>query len=327
MTVPVSTQPALNIRLLEKLRSAAGPQAVGELGANRDRVLADLRTLQAFGFGLTWLDGDRVAYVGPASRLCPDQIEHELGTVIIGRRIVVWNRLTSTNDLAARLGATSGNEGLVVLAEEQTAGRGRRGRSWSAPVARSILMSVALRPPSRLADLPWLTALGAVAVAEVVAAAGVEPGRVRIKWPNDVLVGSRKVAGVLVERGAVVVVGIGLNVCQQPDEFPSAIRSTATSLALETGRDPLDRSELARALIQALDRHYLRALQQGPGALNEAWRSRLSALGRLVRLQTPAGTLAGRLADADLGAGLIIESADGTTQRVPTLSVLDLDPV
>src|SRR5206468_12961365 len=128
----------------------------------------DLDELAAFGFAIKhhpWLG---VAYRGPAERLCPDLIEDGLGTVCVGRRVAEWNRVTSTNDLAARAAGSLANEGLVILAEEQTAGRGRRGRTWTAPPRASLLVSVLLFPPPALTDPAWLTALGAVGVAELV---------------------------------------------------------------------------------------------------------------------------------------------------------------
>jgi BirA family biotin operon repressor/biotin-[acetyl-CoA-carboxylase] ligase len=318
--------PTLNAGLLERLREAGGPVAVEALGGDTAAVLADLRALEGFGFRLAWHPYGGVAYAGPARRLCPDQIEHGLGTSVIGRRIAVWDRVASTNDIAARAAATSAaNEGLVVLAERQTAGRGRRGRSWDGAAGRSILMSVVLRPPTGLGDVAWLTALGAVAAAEVVEAAGVGAGRVRIKWPNDVYVGERKVAGVLVERGAGAVVGIGLNTSQRPEEFPEELRGRATSIAIEAGMDEPDRSELARALIRALDANYVRAQAAGPGALAAGWRERLGALGQAVDVRTVAGAVSGRLVDADLVAGLLIEGADGLRRRVAPAEVLSFD--
>ena len=137
---------------------------------------AELDALASFGFGIDRHPDRGAAYLGPATRLCPDQIEHGLSTRRIGRRIAVWERVSSTNDLAASASGSIGNDGLVILADEQTAGRGRRGRSWSSPPRSSILMSVLLFPTSRLDPLgadaalapAWLTALGAVATAEVV---------------------------------------------------------------------------------------------------------------------------------------------------------------
>src|SRR5262249_9429163 len=148
--------------------------------------------------------------------------------------------------LAARAAHSTANEGLVILAEEQTAGRGRRGRAWTAPPRSSILMSVLLFPEGPLAEPAWLTALGALAVAEVVTAwTGFDA---RIKWPNDVRVAGKKIAGVLVERGAAAVIGIGVNANLSPEDFPEELRQTATSLRTLTGQR-VDRSELARDLI------------------------------------------------------------------------------
>src|ERR1017187_8566328 len=125
---------SLNMTLLDRLRAVPGDYVpLEKLGLGLEQVHADLSSLVSFGFGIEQHPYRGAAYVGPAERLCPDQIEHGLETRWIGRRVAVWSRVTSTNDLAARAGASASNDGLVILAEEQTSGRGRRGRSWSAP--------------------------------------------------------------------------------------------------------------------------------------------------------------------------------------------------
>ena len=234
----------MNIPLLRRLRDAERSfLPLVELGTDLDQLRGDLDELEAFGFALERHPYRGVAYRGPADRLCPDQIEDDLGTLRVGRRIAVWKRVSSTNDVAVRAAGSTANEGLVILAEEQTAGRGRRGRAWTAPPGSSILMSVLLFPPAALAETAWLTALGAVATAEVVAAwTGLDAG-ITIKWPNDVRVGGRKIAGVLVERGQGAVIGIGLNANVESGAFPPELRATATSLCIITGRR-IDRSEL-----------------------------------------------------------------------------------
>jgi BirA family biotin operon repressor/biotin-[acetyl-CoA-carboxylase] ligase len=213
------TSPSLNIPLLNRLKGAGAAsipvaELAAALGESLERVQADLDALESFGFAIERHPIFGVSYRGPAERLCPDQIEYELDTLAIGRRIAVWSRATSTNDLAARAGASPANDGLVVLAEEQTAGRGRRGRAWASPPRRSILMSVVIFPPDSLMPASgearsgpvWLTALGAVAVTEVVAElTGCKP---QIKWPNDVRVDRRKLAGILVERVAPAVIPV-----------------------------------------------------------------------------------------------------------------------
>ncbi len=357
MSETASITAALNIPLLDRLRAAAGEYLpLDGLGPDADRVRADLDALAAFGFAIERHPYRGAAYAGPAARLCPDQIEHELATRWIGRRIAAWSRVSSTNDLAARAGTSSANAGLVVLAEEQTAGRGRRGRSWTAPPHSSILMSVLLFPPAELASAApesafgcaWLTALGAVATAEAVSA---WTGReARIKWPNDVRVDGRKIAGILVERATPparpaedgrdgepargVVIGIGLNVNLDRDDFPADLRTGATSLRIERDGTTVDRSEVARDLIRRLDHWYDASLASGCETLNASWRARSEHLGRLVCVATPSGPRTGRLVDLDVRNGLTLALAEGTDEdsndsgllRLPLAAVLSLRP-
>jgi BirA family biotin operon repressor/biotin-[acetyl-CoA-carboxylase] ligase len=316
----------VNIPLLRRLRDAErGFVPLAELGTELDRVHADLDELEAFGFALERHPYWGVAYRGPADRLCPDQIEDQLGTLRVGRRIAVWTRVSSTNDVAVRAAASTANEGLVVLAEEQSAGRGRRGRSWTAPPGSSILMSVLLFPPSELAETAWLTALGAVATAEVVAAWTGLDAEVRIKWPNDVRVGGRKIAGVLVEYGQGAVIGIGLNVNIDSQAFPPDLRARSTSLGIVSGQR-IDRSELARALIQRLDAWYGLGRNGGPESLNGPWRDRSEHRGQTVAVTTPQGSVLGRLDDLHLQNGLCLTLPDGRRRQIPVPEVLAMVP-
>ena len=324
------------MRLLRRIRQAAGAYVPwDELGAISGRARDDLQALTDFGFGIECHPVQGGAYRGPTDRLCPDQIEYELGTCRIGRRIAVWNRASSTNDLAARAARSVANDGLVVLAEEQTAGRGQRGRIWTAPPRSSILMSVVLFPPEHLlsnrADANsvdgrgWLTVLGAVAVAEVVAARTGQAAR--IKWPNDVRVEGRKIAGILVEWGRAragggieprlppplhpsgggVIIGIGLNVNLAAEDFPADLREISTSLRILRGGEPLDRSELARDLIHRLDALYRQSREEGLDSLSPRWAQHCEHLGRKVQVTTPRGTMIGRLVDLDLRQGLTLD--------------------
>jgi BirA family biotin operon repressor/biotin-[acetyl-CoA-carboxylase] ligase len=322
---------SLNIALLERLRCGGGQfVSLLDLGGNRASVCNDLDALTRFGFQIEYHPYLGVAFRGPASRLCPDQIEHGLQTRTIGRRIAVWNRVVSTNDVAARAATNPVNDGLVILAEEQTAGRGQRGRTWTVPPRTSILMSVLIFPPAGSkaprpeahAGNAWLTALAAVTTAELVTDWSGHDAR--IKWPNDVRVLGSKIAGVLVERVLPpdyparansesgrrqqgVVIGIGLNVNVAEASFPPDLRSSATSLAMLRGGELIDRSELARDLIGRLDSRYEQIVTHGVGVLNDRWRAHSEHLGKLVRIMTRDDEMRGRLVDLDLDRGLILE--------------------
>ncbi|MFO0951301.1 MAG: biotin--[acetyl-CoA-carboxylase] ligase [Isosphaeraceae bacterium] len=310
----------MNGRLLRTLRAARDRHIpLASLGDDLAGLQRDLDELTAFGFAIERHPVLGVCYRGPSARLCPDQIEEDLDTLRVGRRLAVWNRVTSTNDLAARAAASQANDGLVILAEEQTFGRGRRGSAWSAPAQSSLLMSVVFGQGLDPADdLVRLTALGAVAVAELVAAwTRVDA---RIKWPNDVRVEGRKIAGILVERPAGSVVGIGVNINIARDEFPSELRDSATSVQILAGA-PVDRSEFCRELIQRVDR-----LCQDPAELEAAWNSRSEHVGRSVRVETHAGILTGVLRRLDFRDGLILEAPTGEERRLGPAQVVRLGP-
>jgi BirA family biotin operon repressor/biotin-[acetyl-CoA-carboxylase] ligase len=350
--MPSSTigAPSLNISLLDRLRAACGDYVrLDELGTDFVRVRSELAALQCFGFGIEEHPYRGVAYRAPAVRLCPDQIEHALATRRIGRRIAVWNRVASTNDLAARAGSSSSNDGLVVLAEEQTAGRGRRGRSWTAPPFSSILMSVVLFPeahpdparPDPAFTCAWLTALAAVATAEVVTAW--TGHQATIKWPNDVRIRGRKIAGILVERALAperrnltspaettadadraAVIGIGLNVNLNHDAFPPGVAERATSLQIERGGAAVDRSDLARDLIRRLDRWDHASRRRGYDVLNKPWQARSEHLGRIVQIATQSGTVRGRMVAIDLRRGLTLSTAGVLPPESPNETELAL---
>src|SRR5262249_24480271 len=148
----------------------------------------------------------------------------------LGRRVVVYDRVDSTNTLAAALADDPGNDGIVLLADEQTAGRGQHGRSWHCPAGTGALRSALLLPPPQLRRPALLAAWAAVSVCETVRwCTGLQA---KIKWPNDVLLRGRKVCSILIEQARATVVGIGLNVSQSAESLAAAGLPEAGSLAL-----------------------------------------------------------------------------------------------
>ena len=176
----------------------------------------------------------------------------------------------SSNDDCRRLTAEAGGRSVIVLADRQTAGRGQYGRRWDSPAGLGVLMSFSL-PESPPAN-PILSAWAATAMAMMLERKfDLKP---RVKWPNDVLVDGRKIAGVLVEVSGVAVIGIGLNVLQQPTDFPDDCRLPPTSIAMETGSIP-DRVEVAAALLEELERLAGPSIHESQNRIFDAWRSRL----------------------------------------------------
>lgn len=220
---------------------------------------------------------------------------------MIGWPRVHYRETDSTNERAKRLAAAGAKHGTLVTADAQTAGRGRQGRSWRAPRGSALLMSLILR---RLfphhAVLP-LTA--AVAVCE--ACESVAPVECRIKWPNDVWIGDRKLAGVLVEgrpQERWAVVGVGLNVTAGRLEFPWDLRDTATSLSAETGARP-DRESVLRALLEVLERR----LDDDVDDVIAAWRARDALRGERVSWTGGVGVAAG----IDRDGALLVDTEAG----------------
>ena len=229
----------------------------------------------------------------------------------VGRSVERHDRVASTNDLARARLESEVADGLVIVAEEQTAGRGRRGRTWISPPGTNLYVSVAVRP--RIASgeawqLGIAAALGAVAACEGVA-------RLDLKWPNDlVAAGGRKVGGLLVEtiaegdrlRGAVI--GIGINVNWRSESMPAEIRDTATSLADLAGTD-VDREALLGHLLDALATE-IEAIEAGISPLPR-YRERCVTLGMAVRVATADGIVEGRGADLDPTGSLVVETDRG----------------
>ena len=161
--------------------------------------------------------------------------EWNLNTLHIGRRVLVYDEVDSTNSVAAQLADDAANDGLVVLAARQTAGRGQHGRSWQCQPGDGVLLSVLLYPPPTLRKPAVLTAWAAVSVCKTVRR--LTGQQARIKWPNDVLVRGRKVCGILIEQGRGAVAGVGLNIRQTPEQFAAAGLANAASLASFTDSD------------------------------------------------------------------------------------------
>jgi BirA family biotin operon repressor/biotin-[acetyl-CoA-carboxylase] ligase len=240
----------------------------------------------------------------------PREVLH-FDTTHVGRRVLVFDELASTNDTAA------GEEpGTVVVAEYQTAGRGQYGRVWQARPGTSLLLSVVLDPPVQLRRPVILTAWAAVAVAEAIQQ--LIGKQAVIKWPNDLLLRGKKVSGILIEQRVSTVVGVGLNLNQTVADFDAAGIPEATSLSLATNTR-IDRTAALGMVVRTLNDLYDRLAAGDRSVVERAWRTRLGLVGRQVVVeQLGGGTLTGHLRDLSFdGLELLTGEAAVPTVLVP----------
>ena len=245
------------------------------------------------------------------------QFAARLSTHRLGRNLVTLAETTSTNDDAWAAFAAGAPGGTVVVADAQTRGRGRLGRLWHLAPARGLAMSVLMRVERDADPLATLPLAAGLALVTGLDRLGV---RAELKWPNDALLGGRKLGGVLCEgrhstaRLEAAVVGVGVNVSQGPEDFPPGLRTLATSLALAGHH--LSREEVAAETLNAFEPLWTELTEGDPHRVLEAWSRRASFWGEPVRVETPAGPVRGVARALDRDGALLLEAAGGALTRV-----------
>jgi len=242
--------------------------------------------------------------------LDPEKLKANLNTKRIGKKILVYNSTSSTNDIAAEYAANKRNNGLAIFAEEQTAGRGRAGAKWLSGRADSLLCSIVLSKTKCSADLLSLTL--AVAIAEAIGKTGSKAAK--IKWPNDIILNDKKVAGILLESKnynshTIYILGIGINCHQKKDSFPPELQPIATSIDIEA-RTICDRNSLAKRLLYSID-HWLKIAEKDSNAVIEKWRTLSLLLGSRVTLIFNGTEFSGNCIGIDPEKGLILQLDTG----------------
>ncbi|MBN1161112.1 MAG: biotin--[acetyl-CoA-carboxylase] ligase [Dehalococcoidales bacterium] len=245
--------------------------------------------------------------------LTAETIKRGLKTRCIGREVIYYTSLPSTMDAARDEALKGAKEGTVIIAGEQTGGRGRLQRAWLAPKG-NVALSIILHPDIK--SLPCLIMIASLSVVRSIESiASVKAG---IKWPNDVLIGGKKTGGILIENEVVgnkvafSIVGIGININLKVDDY-NEIAETATSLKKESGKDDL-RINIIRSLLEELERLYLSLPEGKP--IYEAWRDRLVTLGKNVKAQSGSQVIEGIAEAVDESGALVIRGEDGRLTRV-----------
>lgn len=313
----------VDAKLLTALRQAGDAfVTVAELAKSADeateRVASRLIELRRLGFEIEERPHVGCRLAASPDALLPDDLQSRLDAKIIGNTILVFQETESTNAVAERMALNGAREGLVVFAESQTKGRGRMGRKWISPKGKGLWFSVMLRPQFPPTAVTRLTILTAVAVAEAIR--GTTGLDARIKWPNDILVNGRKVAGILTEmlseadiiRHAII--GIGVDVRCAPQDFPPEVRAVAASLEHEANAK-LSRPELAARVLSLMDLYYAKA----HGHFDEivdVWAHLSTSLGKRVHVTLGARRIEGTVQALDGDGALLVRCDNGSIEKI-----------
>ena len=311
-------------KILSALRAnpdgVSGAQLAEHLGISRAAIWARMDDLRQAGSDIAASPHFGYKLVSAPDALHADDLLARLGkTKVVGRAIQVFQETSSTNDIAEKLARDGVREGVAIFAESQTKGRGRLGRQWVSPTHKGLWFSVLLRPNFRPQETTQLTVISATALRRAIkSVCGLTAD---IKWPNDILIGGKKVAGILTEMSAEVdrvrhvILGIGVDVNQDAAEFPAELRKLATSLRIEAGQS-ISRAELATKILHELDFDYARVCAgKFPGVADE-WETACVTIGKNVTVQVGDRKFRGHAESLDDDGALLVRTEHGHMERI-----------
>lgn len=320
---PRTADRAIDRRILELFRDredmVSGEELSAILNVSRTAVWKHISALRAQGYIIEARHSSGYRLLSTPDVLTPAALTEGLDVANLGRTVICLPETTSTNVEAYRLAEGGAAEGTVVIAESQLQGKGRLGRSWHSPSGVNLYCSLILRPPILPVDAFQLTFLSAVAVARAIeASSAIRP---LIKWPNDILLNGKKVAGLLNEMSAetervhFVILGIGVNLNMRPDQYPEDLRHPATSLFIESGRQ-VNRLVFARHLLESLDSLYAGYLAHGYSTVRDEWVARCGMIGKRVAVSGGAEQIEGVATGIDDNGALLVTTDSGSQARV-----------
>jgi len=316
----MTTDAKILCALRENPDGVSGAELAEQLRVSRAAIWSRIEELRKVGFDIE--AGPHFGYrlTGEPDALLADDLLARLGkTRVIGRDIQVFEQTTSTNDVIEKLARDGVKEGVVVFAESQTKGRGRLGRKWISPARKGLWFSILLRPDLRPQETTQLTVASATALRRaIISETNLQP---EIKWPNDILLGGKKVAGILTELSAEldrvkhVVLGIGIDVNLDADELPAELKKTATSLKIETGEN-VSRAKLAVEILRELDTDYLRICAGKFSEVADEWEAHCTTIGKNVIVQTGNRKIRGRAESLGDDGALLLRTEHGHIERI-----------
>ncbi|GGE11621.1 bifunctional ligase/repressor BirA [Marinithermofilum abyssi] len=292
----------------------SGEEISQRLECSRTAVWKHIEELRKEGYQIEARPKSGYRLVYRPDRVAPEELQPHLSTRSFGQHFRYRAQVTSTQALAHEWAREGAPEGAVVIAEEQTEGRGRMGRSWHSPPRSGIWMSLILRPSLPLPLAPQLTLVASVALSRALKSETGLP--VSIKWPNDLLVHGKKVCGILTElRGEqdqiqYIVLGMGINVNVTEEFFPKELKEKATSLAIE-GKQTYSRPQLICSMLKELETWYNGYLTHGFEPIRILWEESAGMLGKMITARTPSGEKRGIAKGLDATGALLLETEEG----------------
>lgn len=323
----------LDEKILKILRSHRDSYVSGEdicrsVGISRAAIWKRIENLREEGYDVEALPHLGYRLVAIPDRLIPMEIKWKLKSKILGREIISYKKLDSTNDAAYELAEKGIKEGTVVIAEEQERGKGRHGRTWSSPPKGGIYMSCILRPKMTPSEISQITLIAAVSVATAIRSVSGLPAL--IKWPNDILINNKKICGILTEMKAeqdvidFIILGIGINVNTPSQNLPKSAASLKEE-ARHLARDGhISRVELAQRVLEELERDYLVLKTEGPCLIIEEWKRLSAMLGSRVKVSLPHESFEALAHDIDPDGALVVRMESGILRKVSSGDIMML---
>ena len=297
-------------RILDILKNAddfvSGEDISNKTGISRAAVWKHIKSLKNMGYEIDSVTNRGYRLVSSPDLITAEEITQNLNTEFIGRRLFIYDETDSTNERAKASGEI---EGSVFIAEVQNHGKGSRGRGWVSPRGTGIWHSILLKPDIPPSEVSQITLVAGLAVCRAIGMGA------KIKWPNDIVIGTKKVCGILTEMSAetdmvhYVVCGIGINV--NTENFDAEIKHRATSMYIESGDKQIRNDIIAREL-NYFEYYYKKFLEGGLGAILDEYTENCVTIGRDVTVIYKKENVTGKAADIDENGALVVETADGT---------------
>lgn len=299
----------------------SGESMSESFNVSRTAIWKHINNLRKEGYVIESITNRGYKLIKDSTNITSAGISAKLSTKLLGKDIICLDEVGSTNDYAKSLAISGAKDGTLIIADQQNKGRGRMGRIWSSAKGKGIWMTLLLRPSIEPQKAQIITLAASVAVVQALQPLLGE--RVKVKWPNDVLVDGKKICGILTEMSCeleninYIVLGIGINVNQVVNDFPEEIRETATSInAILNNLEDIDRLSIIADILKAFEELYLLILEGKTDKVISNWRLFSCTLGRKIRVSSLNGDLCGIAEDITEDGVLILKDNSGKIHRI-----------